>query len=750
MYSRFLFRASTRLVLLTFFACVATALRAQTAADPSAPVQLDKVAVREDKEKEFSLPLDATTGTASRLGVSNRELPASISVITHEVMEFRGFRTAAEAVEGAVGMTGGIFFGSIPYYSTRGFSGNNITVLRDGIRQNTAAQASRPLDSFNLDRVEILKGPSSLMFGEGAVGGAVNYVSKSPDKTFRGEALASYGAWNAVRLGVGLGGPVVADTLNFRFDLSHTSTDGYVERNSQEYTGFSGALGWRIAPRLTLTLSSTYLRDNIESYYGNPVIYDAVVNTTIAGALPEIRKVNTATDRLVNPRVDGRARRTNYNILDNSAKTENAFNRLRADWAATPDIDVRNETYVATQLLHWRNLENSTWNPVTQRVDQSEFALIYRDDFLLGDRIDATFKGDLAGHKNRFVVGAFVERNDLTRGSTPGNVATTLPSVTLINPALVNGPVGRYVKTARVAIETMAFFAEDIFELTPQLKLVGGLRHDDIAVQRDTLANPTTTPVTPFSTFKKNYRPWTGRGGVVWSATKELNFYASYSRAAEPVTQLVSLTSARGDFSLQKGRQFEVGGKATFWGGKADATLAGFEILKSDLLTQTVVSGVRVSQQIGSIHSRGAELALGVAPGDGWRFEANFAYTDAEYRDFNENLGTGIISRAGKIPPAVPEIVTNLFVAKKFANGLTLSGVPRYVGKRAANNNNSLWSDAYTTLDAAASYGWQRWTVTLRGRNLLDKDYEEFPTAVGAMSRLADPRNAEISVRYSF
>lgn len=713
-------------------------------------VQLDTVDVTAEKQRNFFLPLDAVSGTGSRLGLPNRELPASISVITQEVIQLRGFRTAVEAVEGAVGMTGGTLFGSIPGFSTRGFSGNNLTILRDGIRQNTSSQSARTIDAFNLDRVEVLKGPSSLMFGEGAVGGAINYVSKSPDKTFRGESFASLGAWNTLRLGVGVGGPIVAGTLRFRFDVSRNSTDGYVDRNEQEYAGFSGALGWQVTPKLTLTAYFTYLRDSVDTYYGNPVIYDAAVNTTIPDAAPEVRKVNTATDRLVNPRVESRARRTNYNIADNSAKAKNSFHRLRAEFAATPAIDLRNETYLTTQLLHWKNLENNTWNPVTQRVDLSEFVFIYRDDFLIGNRLDATFKQDIAGRKNRLVVGGDFSRNDLTRGSTPGNLATTLPSVTLLAPLISNGPAGRYVKTARVAIGTAAFFAEDVLELTSALKLVGGLRYDEIEIQRDSLANATTTPATPFSTFRKRYRPWTGRAGAVWAVNKDLDLYGSYSRAAEPVTQLVSLTSARADFSLQKGRQYEFGAKGTFWDGKVDATFALFDILKNDLLTQTVVNGVRVSQQIGAIASRGAELAVALSPGDGWRIEGNVAYTDAEYRDFNENLGAGVIARGGKVPPAVPEIVTNLFVAKSFANGFTLSGGPRYVGKRAANNNNSLWSDSYTTLDAAASYIWKQWTVTLRGRNLLDEEYDETPTASGAMKRLADPRNAELSLRLAF
>ena len=737
-----------------------SALSAQTT-KPAAKddlVVLDRIDVIADKAKNFSLPLDAAPATGSRLGLAVRDLPASVSVITQEMMQLRGLRTAVESVESAVGMTGGTNFGSIPTYSTRGFGGNNVTILRDGIRQNTASQSSRTVDSFLLDRVEVLKGPSSLMFGEGAVGGAINYVSKNPDRTRRGELLASVGPWSTYRIGVGLGGPIPSlnaqpstlSSLAYRLDLVQNSTGGYQDRNSQDYFGLAGALGWRVSDRLSLTYFTTWLSDSVESYYGNPVVYDAVVNTAVAGAQPEVRLFNGATDRFVNPRVDPAARRTNYNILDNYADTENSFNRLRAELTLAPDLELRNETYAATQVLKWRNLETNTWNPVTRLVARSSFLHIYRDDVLLGNRLDLSLRRPLFGLTNRFLLGASIEHNDQIRGGTPGNVPTVLSSVSLLNPDVGRGPVAREQKTSRVVVGTHAFFAENILELTPALKLVGGLRYDHISLQRDTLFNPTTATPTPFSTFKKGYRPVTGRAGLVWSASKTLNAYAATSTAAEPVAQLVGLAAANADFSLQKGRQLEVGLKGSLLRDRLDFTLAYFDIEKNDLLTSTLdpTTGVRISQQIGSQKSSGVEAAFALSPADGWRIELNAAYTAAEFGAFNENLGTGVISRKGKVPGNVPDWVANAFVSKRFASGLTFSGGPRYVGDRFGNTNNSVVAKAYTTLDAAVSYPLGRSTITLRGRNLLDKDYE--PIAGTTMRRLADPISAELTLRTLF
>lgn len=717
---------------------------------PDDPVQLDTFDVTAEKERNFSLPLDAIASSGSRLGLSSRDLPASVSIITQEMMQLRGLRTAVEAVEAAVGMTGGTQFGSIPSYSTRGFGGNNVSILRDGIRQNTASQSSRTVDSFILDRIEVLKGPDGLMYGEGAIGGAVNYISKSPGATFRGDALASLGPWGSYRVGAGIGGPIGGTRLSYRADYSHNETNGYQDRNYQRYDAVALSAAWRPNERFALTWWGTFLDDTNESYYGNPTIYDAVVNTTFANAQPEVRTFNATTDRMINPRVDPAVRRTNYNILDNYATTENVFNRVRADLRLTPEIELRNEAYVATQLLKWRNVESNTWNPVARNITRGSLTLIYRDDVLLGNRLDLTVRKPIAGHANRLVVGGVFEHNDQIRGGAPGNIVLTTPAVSLYNPNVGFGPAARFQKTSRINVETHAFHAQNVFDVTSNLRAVAGVRYDHISLQRDTLFNNTVATPTPFSTFKKGYRTYTGRVGAVWILSREINAYASFSRAAEPVTQLVGLTAANADYSLQKGRQYEAGIKGTFLRGKLDATLAVYDLLKKDLLTSTLDpdTGLRVSQQIGAQKSKGAEVAIAISPGQGWRVELNGAHTDSAFADFNENLGASIISRAGNRPSNVPQWVANFFVAKRFANGFALSGGPRYVSDRFGNNNNSVIAEGYVTLDAAATYSWRKWHFTVRGRNLLDEDYES--VAGTTIRRLADPRTAELSTRVSF
>lgn len=687
-----------------------------------------------------ALALDEVVATGSRLDLPARDLPASVSVVPQAMIQLRGARTAVEALQGAVGMTGGTSVGSIPNYATRGFTGNDITVMRDGIRQNTNSQASRPLDSFLFERIEVLKGPASLLYGEGAVGGAVNYVSKLPGKTFEGEANVSAGSWDGYRLGIGAGGPTAIDSLSYRADVSLNSSGGYVDGSDSDYQGYAGSLLWEASDTTRVTFAGTFLKDDVKSYYGTPLVYDAVIDQ---GGVQSVRKANSATDALVNARIVDGTRKLNYNNRDNFSESENSFWRMIVETELADHWGLRNETYLATQWLDWRNTESLVWNPVTQLVDRASFFLIYRNDIQIGNRLDLTWSGELFGRGNQLVVGVLYDNNDQDRNSGQSYPGSPTPaSVPLFGFDNGYGPDVEAEKTLKVVTETTALYVEDVFELTDAWKLVGGLRYDEIDVERKSY--------TGAPTFTKSYYPLTGRFGAVYAVSPEFNLYASYSRAAQPVSQLVSLSASQDEFSLQKGIQYEVGGKATLWNGRVDLTVALFDIEKQDLLTSEVVNGVRINSQIGAQVSQGLEVALSIALGDGWHVDANYARTwTAEFEDFYENLGSGVISRAGNTPPNVPKTVAGLFVVKDLGSWQFTTGV-RHVGERPANNNNGIWLDSYTTIDASVGYRWDAVMLTLRGRNLTDEEYAEWASGGGLMQRLAEPRSAELGLAYRF
>ncbi len=536
-----------------------------------------------------------------------------------------------------------------------------------------------------------------------------------------------------------MGGPTGVDGLAYRVDVSNSQSDGYVDDSGYDYTGASAALRYTLSPDTAFTLQSSFLKDSVSSYYGTPLVYDAVIDQN---GVQSVRTANTTTDRLVNARIDDRTRRLNYNNIDNFSRADNSFTRFIADTRWSESWTLRNEAYAATQHLDWRNTEKTVWNPATQLVDRSSFFLIYRNDLQLGDRLDLRWKGAIAGRPNTFAVGALYDHNDQIRNSGQVYAVSPTPaSVPLVGFDRGFGPDVDTQRTARILTETAALYVEDIFEPLERWKIVSGLRYEQIDVRRRSYVGE--------ATYRKSYDPVTGRLGLLFEATDSVNLYASYSRAAQPVSQLVSLGVSQNDFSLQKGIQYEVGAKATL--GGAEFTLAVFDIEKQDLLTTDIVDGKKISSQIGSQVSQGAELAVAFSLPAEWRIDANLAWTwQAEYREFFESLSEKeVISRTGNTPPNVPEWVAGLFIVKSLRDWEFTAGA-RHVSERQANNNNGIQLDAYTLFDASVGYRWNNAEVVLRGRNLSDEQYAEWASGGGLMVKLADPRTAELNLNYSF
>ncbi|MFQ6686827.1 Plug domain-containing protein, partial [Bordetella pertussis] len=170
------------------------------AQEQSLPVQLAPVVVHGAPEANGPLNLDAVDSTGSRLGLTLRETPASVTVINREQIEARGALDTQEIARGIVGVDNASPPGSAGSVSYRGFSGSQVSQLFNGISVQYDVVAARPIDSWIYDRVEAIGGPSSFLFGAGAVGGAINYVTKvaQRDTFYDGQLrLGSYGARQA-------------------------------------------------------------------------------------------------------------------------------------------------------------------------------------------------------------------------------------------------------------------------------------------------------------------------------------------------------------------------------------------------------------------------------------------------------------------------------------------------------------------------------------------------------------------------
>lgn len=682
------------------------------------------------------LNLDSPSATSSRLGLTLRQIPASIEVIGQQTIQERGFRSISEAIEGATGVTVGDSPGNPTNFSMRGFTNNQIRLLYDGLVIGPASMTSRPRDSWNLDRVEILKGPASVLYGEGAIAGAINFVTKRPVQELEGtEALLSYGRFNTIRAAVGSGGRLATDKLHYRVDLSYQDSDNFmgVQRTPYTYWNWTSALLYDVTSRLSFEVSFDLTYDRSKPYFGTPLVPSSFATQGVNGV------VTTLDGRTV----DARMLRQNYNTQDSDMSALTTWTKFKTTWKPTDLIEVRNQAYYYTAKRDWQNAETYTFNVGTQLIDRDRF-FVHHDQSIIGDRLEFQVNQPIASFKNRFVTGLDFSHLDFTRPSffsgAGGSVDPFAPVAGLF------GPITQ--ATQKTQITTTAVFAEDQFSLTDQIKLVAGFRHDHIDLERQ-LFN-TASVLNTTSSFSRDFNPTTWRAGVVYDVLPQVTLYGQYATAADPVGTNIFVVRAAENVDLATGAQWEVGAKGDFWNKRAEWTVAYFDIFRKNILTQTsLTEAVNVGRQ----SSKGVELALGVRPTNAWRVQGNLTFLSAKFDDFAELSGGNLVSRSGNRPFNVPQAMANLWSIYRLPTAIPvdLGAAFHYVGDRFNDAANATRMHAYTTVDAWLTVPYKNLWFTLRGRNLFDKTYaiwgdNFYPDQV----LIGSPRTVELTIMARF
>ncbi|MBC7780629.1 MAG: TonB-dependent receptor [Proteobacteria bacterium] len=706
-------------------------------AQPVQETQLRPVEVQGVRDTD-SLRLEAPSSTASRLGLTLRETPASVEIISQEVIQQRGARTFSEALRGAAGLSGGGTPASPTTLSSRGFT--NLMYLYDGTRSSGAGITNRVQDTWNYERIEVLRGPASVLYGEGAVGGVVNFVTKRPDRDNPSrEALFSLGSYGSYRAAVGLGG-ALGETGAYRIDYSRNDTTvGTIDRNGEKIDHFTSGLSFDLGSSIKLDLAFDYLRDDNRAYWGTPLV-PASFATQPTGV------VSTLDGRVI----DERLARSNYNVLDDENESETYSLRARLSGRITPEWTLRNEISVNKADRLFRNAETAVFfapNMITR--DQT---LITHDQNYLFNRLDASYTGKLGGFSNRFNIGGEVSKTDFNsvRRFSDGSASTAAalrvsvfnPAVGLFNndPSLTSTGGGNRTNVTS-DVKTTSFFTEDAIKLTDAFTLVGGLRHDRIDVKRSIQ----DLNLNSFARFGTTYNANSTRLGGVYDLTSESTLYAQYTNATIPVSSLFLLSAANSVFPLSRGKQYEVGFKQSFDESRFEWTAALYQIELTDVLSRDQ-NNAAVTVNNGQQSSRGVELSAAWRATRQLTLSGNLAALEAK---FDTLVEAGGVSRVGNVPPNVPERVANLFA------GYRLKELPlefflsvNRTGHMFTDNANQIRINGFTTADVAASYRLKPALLTFRIRNITDELYATFIGRATSQVLLAPRRTFELSAKF--
>lgn len=651
--------------------------------------------------------LSEVASTASRLGLARRETPASIDVVTQDVIQARGADTASTALRHVTGVTSSLRPGASAVFSSRGFVENSLGVLFNGIRVQSSTVTMRNYDAFNFARVEVLRGPASVLHGEGLSAGAINFVRREPTPgRTRAEGLFEAGAAGRLRVGAAAAGSA-GGASSYSVSFARNRFDTHVESNTHEYAHLTGGARTNLG-QMVLGLEGDWLSNSVDDpYWGTP---------------------------LIDGRIDQRLYGHNFNRSSNNRYDDTVWwGRLTIAVPLSRRAIYNGQVYRYQADRDWRNSYGFEFQPVTRRVLRRAVENLAYDHRLWGTRHDVTTDFTVAGRTGRFVAGVDAAFTDF---SSPRSYGPRV-SVDAFDPESLDFEAPDRADDRRANTQHVGVYSELRLDLLQRLTAIAGGR-------AARLSNDIRRPASSVA-FDQTFTPTDGRLGLVFTPVPAVSAYAQLATGSEPIEALLILGPAESALRLARSRLWEGGVKATAWDGRIDLTGAVYRLAKRDLTTTDPENATR-TVQIGRQSSRGIELSLIARPTDQWLFEANAAALDARYDLFFE----GGQSRNGNLPPNVPELVFNLGASWQPFARLETGFWLTHIGRRTADTTATVFQSAYTLIDpfVRVTLG-RRADVTLRVRNATDRRYVEWATRAFGVTNVyfGEPRRAIVSLR---
>ena len=661
--------------------------------------------------------LATPTVAGSRLTLSALETPASTSSISAGQIEQRNNLTVQDAVTRSPGIT---FIGNPgdggTGLSARGFTGHgSVMTLFDGARLYTGAGTQTfPVDPWMVEQIDVIRGPASVLYGEGATGAVINVIPKKP---FTGDIhnrlRLGYGSWDRQQLGLDSGGSL-SERLSYRLTLNQQAGNGWVDRTGSRSLALSAALRFDASDDLSFTLAHERGDAQPANYYGTPLI-DGHYRSSL--------------------------RKKNYNIHNDVQRYHDEWTRFSTDWAVNDQLSASNQLYYIKSRRHWRNAENYSWDADREQLERQSYLEIKHNQEQIGDRQTFTFDHSLFGLASKTLVG--VEYNKVrfnVDSNRPYNdVGGDYIDPWQPTPGWFHSDSPTRPQTLSTT-HTFALFAENRLQLTERLSLVTGVRRDQNHIDRDNLIDG--------SRSDRSLQGGNWRAGLVFAVTDDLSLYGQYSTSEDGVDNLVSLSPTQMDYDLTEAKQTELGLKQRFWEGRGEWTLAAFHIVKKKLLLDDPIT--HEAQQAGQQTSDGLEASLELALGQQWQVSANASLVRAQYDDFDEVVDGVAQDRAGNRPANVPRRTANLWLTKGFGQQVEAGIGARYVDERYADSANGQRAPGFTVVDA--NIGWQVLPdvrLGLQVNNLFDREYVASVFS-GEQWVMGAPRSYFATVDYTF
>lgn len=662
--------------------------------------------------------------TATKTDTDILEAPQSVSVITRDQMTMQAVQSVGEALRYSAGIVAESN-GPDPRADTIGMRGFSIgrDQFRDGLRNYAFNnQGGTVVEPFGLERVEVLRGPSSILYGQGAPGGLVNLVSKRPTDAPLHEVGILLGQYDRKQGHLDISDLLTDDGVwSYRLAGLVQDSDTQIDHVKDDRIYIAPSLTWRPSDFTTLTLLTDYQKnDRGQGYQAWPRI----------GTL-----VNSAFGKVSSSRFLGEPGLDKYEQERYSLgyQFEHIFNNT-----FTFRQNLRYQRMTTDAISTYLRALQADQRTITRETGGNEEEV---DNLVVDSHLQAKWAHGAFEHTVLAGVDSQRLNNDQRRTfALAGTLDIYAPvyGVTAINP----------VESANIEQrqrQTGAYLQDQIKYDGKWVATVGG-RKDWTRMETDNLRTPSAS-----SSQKDEAETW--RTGLVYLAENGLAPYASYTESFLPV---IGTSFGGAAFKPETGEQYELGLRYQPKGSQSLFSVALFDLRRQNVTTLDIQNPTFQIQQ-GEVRSRGVELEMKTQL-DAWSLIGSYAYTDPEITKSNNRNAQGV-GFQGKDPNHVARNTAALWADYRLPStlieGMTIGGGVRYIGSRYGDDANTIKLPSYTLVDLALRYelvglgqDFKGWQLALNASNLFDKEYVATCGYYGDGCRWGFRRNVMANLTY--
>lgn len=638
----------------------------------------EEIVVIESREK---VPTVSTVAT--RMLVPLRLTPASIGVVNHGLFEHQSGVVLGDALRNVSGVNVQTMFGVTDFFVIRGFDSlSSGLVMTDGAAEPEATF----YHLYNLERVEVLKGPGAFLYGGNPLSGSVNLSRKQPIFTNSLRFTGSYGPYNTARGMVDAGWASLDNGVAFRFNALRQISDNYRDDKDSAIWAMNPAVTWR-SDRTTMTANFEYVSSSYKSDSGLPFV---------GGELPDVPRTRS------------------YQSPFDASDQEIYRGRVDVQSRLSRKVTLRNKFYYTDfAWLSQGTLFSGVYPNAGGGLDVIRSLLLLDDrQKVLGNQAELQVTFQTGGVTHTWLTGL-----ELMRWTDRFTLdVAALPTIDLFAPqetaALPHFVIPGQSQAADARRRVIAPYAMDRIEFSESFQAFLGGRYDRIDYED------------PLTSTSRNYSKLSPMAGLVFAPTEDLSFYTSAGTAfAPPSTRVV------GPREAEESAQIEAGVKKYLLSDQLHASLSVYHLEKDHI---GIPDATGVTQQDGDQRSRGLELEMMVRPSPDWHTFLSYAYSDAELTRFAELVPvptpTGVtfqhMDRSGNEPAFSPRHILNVWTAKGFSSGIELGVGLRYVSRQFVAEDNSAKIGDVLTFDASVSYTFRKMMLQVNARNLTNRKYE--------------------------